>query len=54
MDGGVRFRFKNRMIGKALSEPSREEFIELIKAQAAENAELEPYDIRPVQPALMK
>ena len=40
MDGGVRFRFKNRMIREAPSEPSREELIALIKAQAAENAEL--------------
>jgi hypothetical protein len=40
VDGGVRFRFKNRMIREAPSEPSREELIALIKAQAAENAEL--------------
>src|SRR5665811_2018157 len=40
MDGGLRFRFKNQMILESPLEPSREELISLIKAQAAEIAAL--------------
>jgi transposase len=36
LDGGIGFRFKNRMICESPVEPSREELIALVRAQAAE------------------